>query len=323
MAGDDEEPEIEVAAAPASAFQQPKRRARTPNPAVDDHIATGEISPEPRSRIVRSSPSLPTFDMAKVQVREEPTEPVVPRPPMATPMPMPTKRGRPVVLLVAGGLVLGVAAGALILAKSGKKSEGAAQTPTAAKPDDHTVSNASLQAAALLIGTTLDGDAHGAMVRAEAIASSSMLRAGIQTDAKTLADMAKDNDVAFPIKQGETVEVFQLRDGQRVSLLRLPAGAPEIASPGVGKMQLANSGGVLTVVVNAAIAPGQGSKISGEIVLTAPIDLEAIRKKVTMPSTIVGLGSPIVVVGGAPGGNKQTVKIDTEMKAPISLEAVP
>ena len=321
MAGDDDEPEIEVAAAPAAAFQ-PKRRPRTPNPAVDDQIATGEISAEPRSRIIKSSPSLPTFDLAKVEVHEDPTEPVSTPPAMAMHTPMPGKKGRPVVVLVAAGLVVGVGAGALLLAKSGgKKTDAPAQAAAPApRPDDH---SASLQAAALFIGTTLDADAQSALVRAQAMATSSMLRAGIQTDARTLQDMAKDSDVAFPIKPGEILDVYQIRDGQRVPMLHLPAGAAQIAPPPVGKTQLAISGGVLMSVVDAQIAPAADAKVSGEIVLAAPIDLEAIRKKVTMKSSIVGLGAPIVIVGGAPGGEKQTVKIDTEMKAPIALEAVP
>jgi hypothetical protein len=306
----DDEPEIVIAAAPPPA--QPRKRARTPNPVVDDVIATGEIS-EPRSRIIKSSPGMPALQMPKIEVREDPTEPVhPPRAPVA-----PQRRFRPAVLLVAGGLVLGAGAGAFLLARGNHDSAAKPAAPSSAEP------SAALQAAALFVGTTLDGDAHATMVRAEAIASSSMLRAGIETDAKTLADMAKDNDVTFPIKQGESVEVIQVRDGARTSMLRLPSGSPAFPPPGVGKTQLTISGKTLMVVANTTIAARGGDKVSGEIVLAVPIDLEAIRKKITMPSSLVGLGPPIVIVGGAPGGKKQTIKIDTEMHAPISLEATP
>jgi hypothetical protein len=311
---DDDEPEIEVAPAPQHV---PRKRARTPNPAVDDVIATGEISAEPRSRIVKSSPGMPAYEMPKIEVREEPTEPVVPVRPSAPPR----AQGRPVLWLVVGGLVLGAGAGALLLARGGKSST-AATTPSPTKPaEDH---SSGLQTAAMFIGTTLDADAHAAMVRAEAIASSSMLRAGIETDAKTLSDMAKDNDVTFPIKAGESVEVYQVRqDGSRTSMLRLPSGVETIPAPAVGKTQLAVIKGTLMAIATATIAKRQGDKIGGEIVLAVPIDLEAIRKKVTFPSSLVGLGPPIVIVRGAPGGAKQTLKIETEMQATISLEAVP
>jgi hypothetical protein len=300
-----------VAAAPAPA---PRKRARTPNPAADEIIHTGEIGEAPRSLIVRSSPNIPVEP--KIQIREEPTEPVTP---VRPPAPAGAKSRLPLII-GAAALVLGGAGVAVMLSKGGGGTKAAAPSPT--QPTTAPAAASNLSSLADFIGTTLDADAHAAMVRAEAIASSSMLRAGIETDAKTLADMAKDNDVTFPIKRGEVVDVIQVKDAGRSPLLHWPADAPQIPAPPAGKMQLAQVNGVLAVIATATIAKRQGSSVSGEIVIAVPIDLEVIRKKVTIPSSIVGLASPVVIVGGGKGA-KQTAKIDTEMKAPISLEAMP
>jgi len=310
---DDLEISIEGKPAPATATPQPARkRARTPNPVADEVIHTGEIG-ESRSMIIRSSgPVVPVEP--KIQIREEPTEPVTPVRPAAPP---PAKSKLPLVI-GAAVLVIGGAGAAFVLSQKGGGSKAATPGPTQPAAGGSQVSTL-----AEFIGTTLDADAHGATVRAEAIASSSMLRAGIETDAKTLADMAKDNDVTFPIKQGEVVDVIQIKDSGRTPLLHWPQGSPQIPAPPPGKTQLAVINGALNVVATAAIPKRQGGAVGGEIVIAVPIDLEVIRKKVTIPSSIVGLASPIVLVGGAQTASKQKVKIDTEMKAPISLEASP
>ncbi|HEY1550718.1 MAG TPA: hypothetical protein VGG28_22970, partial [Kofleriaceae bacterium] len=59
-------------------------------------------------------------------------------------------------------------------------------------------------ALAQLAGTLFDGEARATKARADAIATSSMLRAAIQTDAKTLQNMANDKDLVFPLNPGES-----------------------------------------------------------------------------------------------------------------------
>src|SRR5258706_9819809 len=63
----DDEIEIEVSPASAAPTNGPPMRPlpvrrRTPNPVADEHIESGEIN-EPRSRIIRSSGSMPAFEM--------------------------------------------------------------------------------------------------------------------------------------------------------------------------------------------------------------------------------------------------------------------
>jgi hypothetical protein len=212
---------------------------------------------------------------------------------------------------LAGALSAAAAALGLIIVGSGDAKVMQAKDETA-----------TLEAAAQFIGTTLDGEAHATMVRAEAIASSSMLRAAIETDAQTLADMARDQDVTFPIKGTETIEVYQQREGgRRVSLLRLPMGTAAVAPPAVGKTQLAELGSNLVVIANAAVTK-RGGSIGGQIVLAVPVDVEPIRKKLAVQSSLVGLGPAIVLVAGNGSGARVKVPIDTEAHAQLSLEAV-
>src|SRR5262249_3504565 len=105
--------EVEIKIVPAAT--PPPRRRRTPNPAVDDVIHSGEIV-ESRSRVVRAS-----GEMSKVEVSDD-TEP---RPAL----PAAPRRKLRLLWLVAA-IVPGVAAGALLLIDS-QASPAAAQNDSA------------------------------------------------------------------------------------------------------------------------------------------------------------------------------------------------
>src|SRR5688572_18338782 len=137
----------------------PNRRRNT----ADDVIESGEIETDRRSLVIRSQ-KLPAVDW-----NEGPTELSVP-----ALVAVPRKRNWRM-LLLAGAIVLGIAAVALVLR---------------AKPDGTAVN--ALEARAEMIGSTLDGEARAVLVRAEAMATSPMLRAAVETDASTLANMARD-----------------------------------------------------------------------------------------------------------------------------------
>jgi hypothetical protein len=259
---DDDDVEISVV---------PSRRATVP----DEPVETGEIV-ERRSRVVRSSNDpIPTL------VPEEPTE-------RTRSVAQPTPARRSWIGWLVATLVAAVAAVVLTVAVP----------PQATSTADASLS---LQPTAELIATTLDGQARAALVRAEAIASSSMLRAGIQTDAATMADMARDQDVVFPIKPGETLEVFQVRAGVRTSLLRIPADAASVKPPAAGQIEIAQLGPAVTSIVNAGIPERDG--VGGEVVMSVPIDLEPIKRRVDPRArkvTLIGLAAPVALVE-APG----------------------
>jgi hypothetical protein len=338
MSQDDESPEIEMTAdeptpVPAAAPLRKQARRRTPNPVVDEPIHTGEI--QPRSHIIRSSPSMEIPKIA-IELAEEKTEltapPVmVPEPTAAAAPPRQHARAitagvrrRPMWPIFAG---VGVAVAGVIIAivlVTGNKSTTTTTSSgpaTSSASDQHRIA---LQAAAQFIGTSFDADSKAALVRAEAMATSSMLRAGILTDAQTLQDMAKDKDVVFKLGAGDAVEVFQIRDGQRTPLLRMPSTDTPLDAPPVGKTKIVLRDGMPSVIANAQVDEQQGT--SGEVVLATPIDVEPLKKRVAdhaVEASIVGLGAPVVLMKtGKPAGEKVKLIIETESKLPLALEVV-
>jgi hypothetical protein len=288
-----EEFEIEVTPLPTL------RKPRAINPEVDNVIASGEI--QPRSLIIRSSDSL-----TRMPVREDATEPsLVPNMPIAAP-----RRGLHW-LWLAAAIVPAVLGGMLMTKRP------------AAAPAPNTMG---VQAAAEMIETALDAEGHAAQLRVEAIASSSMLRAGIETDPQTLADMARDKDVVFTLEPGEALEVFQLHDGTRSSMLRMPTAAPAITPATPGKPRLDAHGGALTIVATSQVA--KDSKVSGEVSLSIPINLDSIKRRLTdqtLGASLAGLASPVIFVPDS-GKSATNVVVAIETKRletkPVSLVAL-
>jgi hypothetical protein len=280
-----EDYEVVVAAAPP-------RKPRAQNPAVDDVIQTGEIAP--RSTVVRSS-SRPIA----VDDRDDDTEPVQSRtfaPPIVVTR---SKKIPPIVWLVA--------AIAPVLAAIALR----AAHPAPVRPAQVT-SSPEADALAQLAGTLFDGEARAAKARADAVATSSMLRAAIQTDAKTLQNMASDKDLVFPLNAGESMEVFQGTGANHVAMLSLPAKA-ELVMPPAGTAQLRVRNGAVEVVVGAAISTTTGTS-GGELALAAPIDLHSLQGRAGKLTAIAltGGGTPIDLGGGAPAPGGKVIN------APIS-----
>ncbi len=279
---------------------EPVRKPRAKNPSVDNIIHSGEIPA--RSMVVRST-SQPAL------AREDPTEPVQQRryPPIVVTR---TRRFPPIVWLIAAMAPL-IAAVALRYA----------HPATTVSPATRAAEADSL---AQLAATLFDGDARAAQVRADAIASSSMLRAGIQTDAKTLQDMARDKDLVFPIAAGETLEVYQGTGATRASMLRLPADGPSITPPQPGTARLEAHGATLAVVVGALVAAERGNV--GELALVAPIDLASLKAHPMGDLTgvaLAGLGAPLALgTPAVPGGSAISVPITTTVAKGASLSIV-
>ncbi len=292
---DDDDAEIEVSHAP-----QPARKPRRSNPAVDEVIHSGEIVVEaPRSSIIRSGsmPSMSAAAIAKVDVELK--------------APSAQRRARFIWLVTAG--VAALAGGGLWLFD---------RPPP--ESDTTAVARVQLAATAQAIGTTLDAAARAVMVRAEAIASSSMLRAGIETDAQTLADMARDHDMTFPVSGAEVLEVHQLRDNNSMMLLRIPATAAAIADVPAGKTRIEASGGVPVTAATASVSDQKS--VRGSVTLAVPIDLARVKAQLgeqTTTAWLVGLGAPIPLRQAATDAPvvSLTVPIETEDHAKLSLEA--
>lgn len=289
----DDDTVIEVVPAPP-----PVRRPRVQNPAVDEVIHSGEIQ-LPRSHIVRSSQ--PSGVMPAVEREEDRTEPSVPRPVLPA---APVRRYGRLAFLVAA---IAPAIAAIVLRVS-QPAPAAPSAPTKSTEAD---------AVAELVATTIDGEAHAAQVRADAIASSTMLRAAIQTDAATVADMFKDQDVAVTLGKGEHIEIFQAHDGALQSLFAYPQDGTHVkpVAPGTARLEVANN--TPTVVVTTPVAK-QGGGAIGSIALSAPIDLSRAQSRSYDKLTGVeldGLGKPLPL-GGIPAaghGTKISVPVVTTL----------
>ncbi len=125
--------------------------------------------------------------------------------------------------------------------------------------------------------STLDSVTTAAQLRAESMATSPMLRAAIETDSATLADMARDGTLFQP-KPGETIEIFQLRDGATTSLLRLPRTASPLSL--AAKPQLVGSGDALALVVTVPILEQSGDAAGGTLALAMPIDTRSLIARI-------------------------------------------
>jgi hypothetical protein len=293
----DDEYQVVIAAAPVA----PPRRPRTPNPVVDEAIQSGEIE-LPRSLIIRSSASPP---LQREEDRTEPTLP--PRQPTA---PVRARRFGRIAWLVAA---VAPALAAIVLQVAQPAAKPATTVPHTGETDT-TVQ---------LVAVTLDGEVHAAQLRAEAIATSSMLRAGIQTDAATLNDMARDKDMVFSLAPGERAEVFQAGG---VSLLRVPAGGAAIENVVANTALLEVQGNTTSIVVSAPITKQDGT-VAGVIALATPIDVSRLKgghfEQLT-GVTLTGLGAPVALGGGSAAPNGIPIKqpIATSIKgATLAINA--
>ncbi len=296
----DDEPEVEI----VPIRPPPKRRSN----ALEEPIESGEIDVSRRSLIIRSqSQPMPV----QMPVPEQlPVGTFVP-PIQSAPIPQapPAKRSTFIVWLV---LALIATAASIVVPLMLKP----AVTPNAPN----------LEPIAALIGTAIDGEARAAQIRIDAFASSSMLRAAIATDPQTLADMARDKDLTFPVKDGETLEVFQINGDKRNSMLRVPASAQTIDSVAPGKTLVESRLDGIVIVVGAKVTAPH-SDIAGEVALSAALDLTAVKERlaaVVDEGIVMGLSMPVIVVKSTGvKGNVVSIPIPTKVTdAKLSLSAI-
>jgi len=165
-----------------------------------------------------------------------------------------------------------------------------------------------IQGDASQIASAIDATSKAAAMRAKALATTPVLRAGIETDAATIRDLANSESLFQPVN-GETIEIFQLRDGARVSLLSVPAAAAPIAATNDESANLVSDGKALSVVASAPITK-QSSGVGGVLAVAAPCDLSATTHGLTahvLSATLSGLDKPVVLV--PPNGMGRTVTL--------------
>jgi hypothetical protein len=185
---------------------------------------------------------------------------------------------------------------------------------------------AALDTDAEKLASMLDSEVRAAHLRADGIATMPMLRAAIETDAATLKDMV-GTDFIFTPKPGEVLELFQLRERGPASLLRIPDGARPVEALAGNQTRIASDGRGLTITVGAPIARQQAG-VGGAVVLSVPLDLTLIKKRVAdhaRSAQIVGFGAPVVLADGGTAGTPVTVAIPLSSdlrSAEVALAAV-
>lgn len=140
-----------------------------------------------------------------------------------------------------------------------------------------------LQLHADKLSNTLEQAVSALQLRAESVASSPVLRAAVETDAATLKDMLRDRDFVFTPLDGETLELFT---GQ-TSLLRIPEKAAPLR-PEEHVELLLHEG---AIVARTGVRVGK----TGTLVLSAPVDVSAVRSGLspTASATLLGFEQPL------------------------------
>lgn len=147
-----------------------------------------------------------------------------------------------------------------------------------------------------LVGA-FDQAARSARVKADGMATAPILRAAIETDSATMLDVLTNEYVFTPAK-GESVEVFQARDRESVSLARLPASAPAMQPLKAGATRVNLVGDTTLIEASAPIATAKSAS-AGSVVIATPVDLSPVKHSLEQhatAATLTGFDQPIDVV---------------------------
>ena len=181
------------------------------------------------------------------------------------------------------------------------------------------------------IGRIVDDAARAAQQRAEGIANTALMRAAILTDAATVADVMK-SELNLALAPGEAVELFQIHDSKLEMLIRMPetAALPAVNGRDVTLVSLDETGP--RVVVGAHVdrlkdGAGYDSNKAGMFVLSAPVDLAAIRRRLSehaVDATLAESGKSVQLVHGAPVAAGELVRLAVPSKtADLTLTVTP
>jgi hypothetical protein len=217
------------------------------------------------------------------------------------PTPVPARRTRPVArsttqpVRVKGPSVLWLAG--VAVAAAGILGTTLAERNLPAAPDREI-----FEADAKRLAASLDDTARSLQLRLDGIAVAPMLRAAIETDTATITDLAANEKILSP-NPGETVELFQVRDGKATSLFRRPvtAGPLELAP---GRTTLLKSDGKSLIAIATAPIAGYKPGLDGGFALAVPVDLSFARTTLTdhaTSATLIGLGPDLVLVPATTG----------------------
>jgi hypothetical protein len=191
---------------------------------------------------------------------------------------------------------------------------------------------AAIDAEAQRLPKILDASTKSAHAQAEVMASGSQIRAGVMTDAATVRDLVT-SEIQLPRNLNQTLELIQHDGAERHVLLTMPDGSPPIGAIARGETRFALDGrSDLAVVVSVPISPlDASSKLTGELVISTPLDFTITREALAPHATRVALSSgsgwtlAIAQSSGAPGPERKLpLVLDPMWKLPpLILDVVP
>jgi len=168
-------------------------------------------------------------------------------------------------------------------------------------------------------------------VHAQALAMTTgpQIRAGVMTDAATVKDLVT-SELQLPRNLNQTLEVVQIKDGARTVLLTLPEGSPPIVAGTAARIAIDGRRQV-AVVIALPIAPyDAASPITGELVLSTPLDFTMTRENLSQPAmraSLSGAGWKYVLAnaeGDAGASIARAVALAPAWNiAPLTLEVAP
>lgn len=186
-----------------------------------------------------------------------------------------------------------------------------------------------IDAEAKRLAMVLDSTLQAVHAQALAMTSGSQIRAGVMTDAATVKDLVT-SDVQLPRNLNQTLEIVQLRDGQRAVLLTLPEGSPPVGAGAAARIEI-DGKKQLAVVIALPIAPyDAASPVTGELVLSTPLDFTVARENLApaaVRATLSGAGWKYVLAS-AEGDAGPAIVVPVALAptwklAPLTLEVAP
>jgi len=152
------------------------------------------------------------------------------------------------------------------------------------------------------LAAAIEAATHAARLRADGLAQAPMLRAGVETDAATVADMMS-HEFSLKLDPGEHFELLQHHDGKLALLLALPDKTElSVRADHQPRLQVAN--GKVRVIVSTPVTSQRGDD-AGAVALATPIDLGPVATQLgghVTTAELRGLDGPVTLVAGTPAG---------------------
>jgi len=198
-------------------------------------------------------------------------------------LPSPPPRRASVAWLVAA--IVAATAGAALLVADPKQVAG---------PDP---SIALVKADADKLASLIDSATHAAQLRADGLAQTPMLRAGVETDVATVNDMFK-SEFSLKLNPGETFELLQKHDADLAVMLRVPKTAALAVRADHQPRLHVSPPNALAVVVSTPVSSQRGDE-AGAVALATAIDLGPVISQLqahVLGAELRGLDAPVVLV---------------------------